>query len=78
MMMQKNDSCGGSDNDRAINYLAVRYPAIYAAAARALAGNSAPSGVKTQVSPLCGARKIMDVISSFTHRATDVTEKQIV
>jgi PatG Domain len=78
LIMQKNDSCGGSDNDRALNYLAVRYPAIYAAAAKALAENSSPSGVKTQISPLCGARKIMDVILSFTHRTTDITEKQIV
>lgn len=77
LMMQKNDGCGGSDNDRALNYLALRYPAIYAAAAKALSGNSAPSGVRTQVSPLCGGRKIMDVIFSFTHRTTDITEKQM-
>ena len=77
-IMQLTDNDGTSDKDRALNYLAVRYPAIYATAAEALAGNASMTGVHVQVSPLSGVRKIVEVIFSFTHRTTDVTGKHFV
>jgi hypothetical protein len=72
------DNAGASDQDRALNYLAVRYPAIYEAAAFALADNSSLSAVRVHTSTLSGVRRIVEVIFSFTNRRTDVTEKQFV
>jgi hypothetical protein len=74
----QTDNAGATDADRALNYLAVRYPAIYAAAASAFAANSSLTSVDVRPSRLSGVRNIVDVIFSFTHRNTDVTEKQFV
>jgi PatG C-terminal len=77
-IVQLNDSAGASDRDRALNYLAVRYPEIYVAYAQALAGNFSMPGVKVLPSTLSGSRKIVDVVFPFTNRSTDVTEKKFV
>jgi hypothetical protein len=77
-IMQMTDNAGATDEHRALNYLVVRYPAIYAAAAEAHAGNLSLSAVDVRPSPLSGVRKIVDVIFSFTNRTTDVVEKQFV
>lgn len=77
-IMQMTDNAGGIDDHRALNYLAVRYPAIYTAAAEAYGRNASLSGVEVRPSRLAGARKIVDVIFAYTHRDTDVTEKHFV
>ena len=74
-IMQMADNAGATDEHRALNYLAVRYPAIYAIAADAFGRNSALTGVEVHPSRLSGARNIVDVIFSYTSRTTDVTEK---
>lgn len=74
-IMQMADNAGGTDEQRALNYCAVRYPAIYAKAGECFAANSSLTGLDVQLSRLSGVRKIMDVIFSFTHRSTDVIEK---
>ena len=74
-IMQMADNAGATDDHRALNYLAVRYPAIYAMAAEAFGRNSSLTAVEVRHSPLSGTRKIVDVIFSFTNRQTDVTEK---
>jgi hypothetical protein len=74
-IMQLTDNAGATDEHRALNYCAVRYPAIYANAADAFARNQSLSAVDVRVSPLSGARKVVDVIFSYTNRNTDVTEK---
>ena len=74
-IMQLADNAGATDEHRALNYLAVRYPAIYATAAEQHGRNASLSGVEVRPSRLSGARKIVDVIFSFTNRNTDVTEK---
>jgi hypothetical protein len=74
-IMQGIDNAGGTDADRAVNYLALRYPAIYARAADSFAANSSLTGLQVRPSPLSGTRKIVEVIFSFTNRGTDVTEK---
>ncbi len=74
-MLQLADNAGASDEHRALNYLAVRYPAIYAKAAEAYAGNSTLTRVEVRPSRLSGVRKIVDAIFSFTHRQTEVTEQ---
>lgn len=77
-IMQMADNAGATDEHRALNYLAVRYPAIYAMAAEAHARNASPRGVEVRSSPLSDARAIVEVIFSQTHRETDVTEKSFV
>src|SRR6516164_7355797 len=74
-IMQLADNAGATDEHRAVNYLAVRYPAIYATAAEAFARNNSLSAVEVRPSPLSGTRRISEVIFSFTNRQTDVTEK---
>lgn len=69
------NNAGSKDADRAANYLAVRYPAIYATAADAFARNSSLTSVDVQPSALSGTRNVVDVIFSFTNRTTDVVEK---
>lgn len=77
-IMLMTDNAGATDEHRALNYLAVRYPAIYATAADAFGRNSSLTGVEVRPSHLSGVRKIVDVIFSYTHRQTDVTEKYAV
>ncbi len=74
-IMQLTDNAGATDEHRALNYLAMRYPAIYAKAAEEFARDFSLSGVEVRPSPLSGTRKIADVIFSYTHRNTDFTEK---
>jgi hypothetical protein len=77
-MISLADNAGATDEHRAVNYLAVRYPAIYGLAFEALEQNKALTAVEVRLSPLTGARNIVDVIFVFTDRATDVVEKHFV
>ena len=74
-IMLMTDNAGATDEHRALNYLAVRYPAIYAKTAESFSMNSSLTAVDVQSSSLSGARNIVEVIFSYTHRATDVTDK---
>ena len=74
-IMLAADNAGSMDDHRALNYLAVRYPAIYATAAEMFGRNSSLSSVDVQTSPLSSTRKVVDVIMTFTNRATDVDDK---
>jgi PatG C-terminal len=74
-IIQMADNGGATDADRAVNYLALRYSAIYARAAESFAANSSLTSLAVRPSPLSGTRKIVEVIFSYTNRATDVTEK---
>jgi len=77
-IIQIADNAGATDEHRALNYLAVRYPAIYALATEAYGRNSSLTAVESRPSRLSGVRKVVDVIFSFTNRETDVTEKYFV
>ena len=77
-IMQMTDNAGATDEHRALNYLAMRYPAIYAMAAEAHARNASPTGVEVRPSRISDVRVVVDVIFSQTHRETDVTEKSFV
>jgi hypothetical protein len=78
LVLHMADNAGATDEHRALNYLAVRYPAIYAAAAEAHERNASLSGVEVRTSPLSGVRRVVDVVFSFTQRDTDVTDKHFV
>ncbi len=75
---QVADNAGATDEHRALNYLTVRYDAVYAKAAECYGRNCALTDVEVRPSPLSAARKLVDVIFTFTHRETDVAEKHAV
>lgn len=77
-IMQMTDNAGATDEHRALNYLAVRYPRIYAAVAEEENRSASLSGIDVRLSPLSGVRRMVDVIFSFTHRQTAVTSKHYV
>jgi len=77
-IMQMADNAGATDEHRALNYLAVRYPAIYERTAERYAQNSSLSGVEVRPSRLSSVRNVVDVIFSYTNRQTDVTDKYFV
>jgi hypothetical protein len=77
-IMQMTDNAGAMDEHRALNYLAVRYPAIYAHAADAFSRNFSLTAINVLPSPLSGTRRIVDVVFSMTNRNTDFTEKYFV
>jgi hypothetical protein len=77
-IVQLVDNAGATDEHRALNYLAARYPAIYAVAAEAHQRNFFLTGVEVRPSRLSGIRNIVDVIFSDTNRQTDVTEQHFV
>jgi hypothetical protein len=74
-IIQMADNAGATDADRAVNYLALRYPTIYARAAESFAANSSLTSLEVRPSPLSGTRKIVEVIFTYTNRGTDVMEK---
>lgn len=74
-IMRLTDNSGATDEHRVLNYLSMRYPVVYAKVAECHIRDCALSGVEVRPSRLSGARKIMDVIFSFTNRNTDFTEK---
>jgi hypothetical protein len=74
-IMQMADNAGTTDEHRALNYCAVRYPVIYTKAAEAYGQSCSLTGMEVRPSTLSGTRKIVDVIFSYTNRNTDFTEK---
>ncbi|MEV6492219.1 hypothetical protein AB0M20_26890 [Actinoplanes sp. NPDC051633] len=77
-IMQMADNAGATDEHRALNYLAVRYPAVYAQTAAAHADDASLTAVEVKSSRLRNTRTVLDVIFAYTHRQTDVTHKYFV
>jgi hypothetical protein len=77
-IMQLTDNAGGTDEHRALNYLAMRYPSIYSKATEEFARDCSLTRVDVRQSPLGTTRKILDAIFSYTNRNTDFTKKFIV
>jgi hypothetical protein len=75
---QVADNAGATDEHRALNYLAVRYPEIYGTAAGRHRENYSLTASEARASRLSGVRNIVDVIFSYTNRNTDVIEKYFV
>ena len=74
-ILQMTDNAGATDEHRALNYLAMRYPGIYAKAAEEFARDFSLTGVEVRPSPLSSTRRVVDCIFSYTNRNTDFTEK---
>jgi hypothetical protein len=77
-IMQMADNAGATDEHRALNYLAVRYPRIYDITAEAHGRSCSLTRVEALPSRLSSTRKIIDVIFVYTNRSTDVAEKHFV
>ena len=77
-IMQIADNAGASDDHRALNYCAVRYPAIYEKHSE-LSATSSLSALEVRPSRLSSSvRKVVDVIFAHTNRSNAVTEKHFV
>jgi hypothetical protein len=74
-IMRIADNLGATDEHRALNYLAVRYDQIYRHTAQMFLNNFSLSGVEIIPSRLSGTRKLVNVIGTYTHRVTGVSEK---
>ena len=75
LILQVSDNAGGSDEHRALNYLAMRYSEIYRKTAQQFAAEFSLSGVDVRRSPLADARNVVDCIFSYTDRRSGFTEK---
>jgi PatG C-terminal len=74
-MMQMTDNAGATDDHRALNYLALRYPAVYAKVAEEFQHEQSLTAVDVRPSALSSTRRMVDVVFTFTNRKTDVDEK---
>jgi hypothetical protein len=74
-IMQMTDNAGSTDEHRAVNYLAMRYPAVYATAAEQFARDFALTSLDARPSALSSTRKVVEVIFAYTNRNTDFSEK---
>ena len=69
------DNAGATDEHRALNYLSVRYQAIYSHTAEMYSRDFSLTAVEVRPSTLSGVRKILEVIFAYTNRNTDVVDK---
>jgi hypothetical protein len=69
------DNRGDLDTHRALNYLVVRYPAIYSRVVDAFNNDYSLTRVDALASPLSGARKIVEVVLCFAKRSSEFSEK---
>lgn len=76
-MMQLADNTGSTDKHRALNYLSVRYPAIYAKAAEEIERDFSLTSVEARHSRLSDNHKIISVVFSFANK-TGIMEKYFV
>jgi hypothetical protein len=74
-IMRMTDNAGATDEHRALNYLAMRYPAIYGKAAEEFGRDFSLARVEVTRSPVSNTRNIVEVGFSYTNRNTDFTEK---
>ncbi len=74
-ILQLVDNAGSTDEHRALNYLAMRYPEIYRKTAQQFDTGFALSGVRVQRSELGGARNVVDCVFSYTERSSGFVEK---
>lgn len=77
-IMQMADNAGATDEYRALNYLAVRYPRIYHRTAELFRDDFSLTRIDVQPSPLSSTRNIVDVVFSYTNRQSNVDERYFV
>jgi hypothetical protein len=72
------DNAGATDAHRAMNYLAVRDPGIYSRVAECHGRDLTLTSVETHPWQLSSARRIVEVLLTFTHRKNEFVEKYFV
>jgi hypothetical protein len=77
-VFQLADNAGATDEHRALNYLTMRYSAIYSKVAEEFANNFSLDAVDATASRLSGTRKVMDIVFTFTERTVGFTKKSFV
>jgi PatG C-terminal/Subtilase family len=77
-ILQMTDNVGATDEHRAMNYLSMRYPQVYTHTAEMYGRDFSLTNIEVTPSRLAGVRKLVNVVLSFTNRATDVVEKYYV
>lgn len=68
-ILQMADNAGVADEHRAINYLAVRYPQIYAATVQQAGEGRSLVAIDPHPSRMSGARRLVNVIFEYGDRA---------
>ena len=74
-ILASTDNAGASDKDRALNYMALRDPGIYALTADCFARDLALTGIEVRPWQLSVARRIVEAVFTFTHRKNGFKEK---
>lgn len=69
------DNAGASDEHRALNYLATRYPAIYNLGAERFGAGYSLLSIETAPSRLSGTRRMVNVNLVFVQRETQVPDR---
>jgi hypothetical protein len=69
------DNAGASDEHRALNYLATRYPAIYNLGTQRYAEGNSLTAIETAPSRLSGTRRMVNVSFVFMNRQTQVMDR---
>ncbi|MFC9392625.1 hypothetical protein ACFTWS_05590 [Streptomyces sp. NPDC057027] len=77
-VLRASGNTGATDGHRALNHLLVRYSAIYQTTFERSMDGYSLSSVDVRPSSVGGARRVVDVVFSYTSRSTDVTEKKYV
>jgi hypothetical protein len=73
-IMQIADQPGSTDAGRALTYVALRDPIIYAQTAKSFAANFSLTSVEVRPSALSVVKKLVQVIFRYTHRASGFQE----
>jgi len=74
-ILQAADNAGATDEHRALNYAAVRFPGFYSKTFEKFAAGFGLTAINVRPSRLATTRKIVDVVFSYTNRQTWVTEQ---
>jgi len=74
-ILEMTDNAGATEGYRALNYLAVRDPGLYARAAECHERDLALTAVETRPWRLSAARRTVEALFTFTHRKNEFVEK---
>jgi len=80
-LLQKTDNAGAADEDRAINYVALRYLDIYKMAQKLVTQNKPPlslDSVAGEPARVMGMRRIVDVVFQYQERGSEKITWKIV
>jgi hypothetical protein len=77
-ILAATDNAGATDEHRALNYLALRYPGLYARVADCFSRDFALTSIQGHPWQLSAARRIIEIRLTFTDRKSEFFEKYFV